>query len=210
MTLLTDVIVNFGDIIELDYNIPASEIYQSISTHSGWRPYNPRKLANRRFGLSVTSIDGDYSGIPDLDSLKEFNYKNNTTYTESDFKTRTSIVNETPSIQYLLDDWGDDLGRSHFLNLHPGGFFPPHRDNGMSSSISYFRILIPISGFGTHEMKWIQEDKVVTFNVGTAYFVNTTKIHCLFSFVSHCTMLVLNIKVSDSSMNKLISRIKTR
>jgi hypothetical protein len=210
MALLTDLIVNFGDIIELDYNIPHNEIYQLVDKHYGWKPYNPRKLANRRFGLSVTSIDGEYSGVPDLDSLKEFNYKNNTTYTESDFKTRTPIANEHSSIKNLLDDWGDELGRSHFLKLHPGGYFPPHRDNGMSSLVNYFRILIPISGFGPHEMKWVQEDKVLNFNVGTAYFVNTTKVHCLFSFVSHCTMLVLNIKVNDTSIEKLISKIKIR
>lgn len=210
MAALTDLIVNFGDVIELNYNIPHNNIYQIISNHNGWKAYNPRKLANRRFGLSVTSIDGTYSGVPDLDSLREYNYKNNTNYTEFDFQKRTPIVNEIPEIQELLDDWGDDLGRTHFLNLHPGGYFPPHRDNGMSLSISSFRILVPISGFSTHEMKWIQEDKVLNFSEGTAYFINTTKVHCLFSFVSHCMMLVLNVRTTDESIDKLISRIKIR
>lgn len=210
MTKLTDLIVHFGDVIELNYNIDHKKIHQAIQQHKEWKSYNPIKLANRRFGLSVTSLDGGYTGIPDLDSLREFNYKNNTSYTESDFKVRTPIVDEIPELKSLLDDWGLDLGRSHFLNLHPGGYFPPHRDNGMSTEIKYFRILVPISGFASNEMKWVQEDKILNLKEGTAYFINTTKVHCLFSFVSHCIMLVLNVKATDTAIDKLVSRILVR
>ena len=34
--------------------------------------YNPRKDIDR-WGLSLTSLDGEMSGIPDLDSLLEYN-----------------------------------------------------------------------------------------------------------------------------------------
>ena len=39
-----------------------------------WKPYNVRK-PNNRWGLSITSLDGGLSGIPDLDSVYEYNKK---------------------------------------------------------------------------------------------------------------------------------------
>ena len=36
--------------------------------NNAWCPYNVKK-PNNRWGLSITSLDGNLSGIPDLDSL---------------------------------------------------------------------------------------------------------------------------------------------
>ena len=41
-----------------------------------WKKYNPNKL-NNRWGLSITSIDGGLSGIPDLTSLRDYEIQNN-------------------------------------------------------------------------------------------------------------------------------------
>jgi len=207
MITLTDILSNFGDVIELNYSrMNTNEITEIIADHKGWCPYNIRKISNRRFGLSLTSLDGGYTGIPDLDSLREYNIINSTEYTESDFKTRTPLVDAIPGLTEILDDWGDELGRSHFLKLKAGGFFPPHRDNGLSLPTPYFRILIPISGFGVNQMKWIQEDKILQFEVGRAYFVNTTKIHSVFSFVDDCVMIVLNVAATERSLQKICYR----
>ena len=207
MITLTDILSNFGDVIELNYSkMDTNAISTLITDHSNWCPYNIRKISNRRFGLSLTSLDGGYSGVPDLDSLREYNIINSTEYTESDFKTRTPIVDSIPGLTEILDDWGDDLGRSHFLKLNAGGFFPPHRDNGLMLPTPYFRILIPISKFGVNHMKWIQEDKILQFELGRAYFVNTTKIHSVFSFVDDCVMIVLNIAATERSLQKICHR----
>lgn len=93
----------FGDVIELNFpkwNI--DRLSPLLKEHHGWKPYNPRR-PNNRFGLSATSIDGQYSGVPDLDSLHEYNLLNNTNLGEKDFKIRTDIVNQVPELQNLLD-----------------------------------------------------------------------------------------------------------
>lgn len=204
---LTDLITNFGDIIELNYGtLPINDISERLSTSELWRPYNLRKISNRRYGISVTSLDGGYSGVPDLDSLREYNHLNSTDYSEKDFKTRTPIAGDFSQLTELLDDWEPYLGRTHFLKLGAGGYFPPHRDNGINLPTPYFRILVPISGFGTNEFKWLQEDKIVQFNLGRAYFVNTTKSHCLFSFVDNCVMLVMNVEANEKTIKQICQR----
>ena len=103
MNTLTDLIANFGDVIEL--SLPTWNIRNAvevISKHPGWVQYNPRKI-NKRQGLSVTSLDGGFSGVPDLDSLREYNLENGTQYNESNFKARTSIVNYIPELNVILD-----------------------------------------------------------------------------------------------------------
>lgn len=197
----------FGDIIELDlptWNISNAE--RTLTEHTGWKRYNPRKPINR-YGLSVTSIDGGFSGVPDLDSLTEYNKENNTQYTESSFKTPTPIVDQIPELSSLVSMFSPDVLRSHFLRLDAGGYFPPHRDNGRVLPSKSFRIIVPLLNVSKHKWKWIQEDKLVYFEPGRTYCVNTTKEHSLFSFADNCCMLVLNVNATGNSVNTVINNL---
>ena len=60
------------------------------STHL-WRKYNPKKNKNGRYGISLTSLDGGDSGIPDLDSIREFNEENGTSYDEVSFREKAEF-----------------------------------------------------------------------------------------------------------------------
>lgn len=207
MATLTDLIVNFGDVIEL--NIPEISLNKEILlNHPGWKPYNPRKQGYNRFGLSVTSLDGGYSGIPDLDSLREYNKINGTNYIEANFNKRTSITDIYPDLHKLIDMFGKDCGRCHFLKLDKGGFFPPHRDNGTAIPSRSFRIIVPIHNFGKHDVKWIQSDRVLDLQEGKTYFINTTKEHSVFSFTDNSIMFVMNIAVSDNSLQVVANNAK--
>lgn len=207
MPSVTDLIVNFGDVIELDFEWRLEDP-DSLIQHPGWQQYNPRKHGYNRFGLSVTSADGGFSGIPDLDSLREYNRINDTAFTESDFNKRTSIVSRYPDLDRILNLFGQDCGRCHFLRLDRGGFFPPHRDNGTSLPSKTFRVIVPLHNFGKHHVKWIQEDRVLQMEQGKAYFINTTKEHSIFSFVDNCIMLVMNIMVTDRSIQTVANNAK--
>ena len=66
--------------------------------NNDWKPYNVRK-PNNRWGLSITSLDGGLSGIPDLDSLYEYNKDNNVEITNQDIKTYTSVYETMPTLQ---------------------------------------------------------------------------------------------------------------
>jgi hypothetical protein len=207
MASITDLVSNFGDVIELDYQWNLEDP-EKLITHPGWVQYNPRKDGCNRYGLSVTSADGGFSGIPDLDSLREYNRINGTTFTEAEFNKRTSIVSRYPDLERILNLFGNDCGRCHFLRLDRGGFFPPHRDNGTSLPSNTFRIIVPLHNFGKHQVKWIQEDKVLSLEIGRAYFVNTTKEHSVFSFVDNSIMFVMNIMATDYSIQQVANNAK--
>jgi hypothetical protein len=200
----------FGDVIELDFPVwNIAQVQQILDRHEGWKQYNPRKSINRQ-GLSVTSLDGNYSGVPDLDSLLEFNKENGTGYTESDFKIRTSIVDQIPSLQELLDLLSPDLGRCHFLRLNAGGFFPPHRDNGSSIPSKSFRIIVPLANTERKDWCWIHDGKILNLTSGKTYCINTTKEHSLFSFADNCCMLVLNVVASYKNLNIITTHLNTK
>jgi hypothetical protein len=208
MSLLTDFIVNFGDVVELGF--PAWDchnINNILLKHPGWQIYQRHKPGNNRFGLSVTSLNGGFGGEPDLYSLREYYQKYGKNYNECDFKARTNIVQFIPELSGFLDFWEPNLGRTHFLRLDKGGFFPPHRDNGAIVEVPSFRILVPIHNFGVNDMKWIQEDKILDLRIGHTYFINTTKAHSVFSFVDGCIMLVLNVMHSPEILKKMVNRV---
>lgn len=205
---LTDFIVNYGDVVKFDWpHWNCAPIYDLISKHPGWNIYQPHKPGYNRYGLSVTSLDGKFNG-PDLYSLREYNKINGTNYWEADFKVRTNVVEFLPDLKNLLDFFEPNLGRCHFLRLDKGGFFPPHRDNGAIVNVPTFRILVPIYNFGQNDMKWIQDEKVLNLELGKVYFINTTRVHSVFSFVDSCVMLVLNIIWSPQILQKMVNRIE--
>lgn len=183
----------FGDVIELWY--PTWDVKRTenilIDNKDKWKQYNPRK-SNNRFGMSVTSIDGGYSGVPDLDSLLEYNKEHNTNYHEKDFSVRTDIAKQIPELNPLLDSF-ETIGRCHFLRMDSGGFFPPHRDNGPIMPAPTFRIIVPLSNTNKQQWKWIQEDRILPLQTGRTYCINTSKEHSVFSFVDNCCMLVMNV-----------------
>jgi hypothetical protein len=204
MPTITDVITNFGHVFELD--IPTWDCQRAtdiLLKHPGWVQYNPRKKNNRK-GLSVTSLDGGFSGVPDLDALREYNIENNTNYHEGHFTKRTSIVEHIPELNMMLDMFPEH-GRCHFLKLDAGGFFPPHRDNGTKNPVPQtFRLIVPVHNFGLHKLTWIQENSIVNFQQGQAYFVNTTRVHSLFSFVDNSICFVMNVFCTEKSLETLI------
>jgi len=74
------------DWLEMKSFNPKNLIKEMERYQDDWKPYNVRK-PNNRWGLSITSLDGELSGIPDLDSLYEYNKNNGTNITNQDIKT---------------------------------------------------------------------------------------------------------------------------
>lgn len=208
MATLTDFVSNWGDVIDLTFPaLNCTKIKDVCDKHPGWKEYQPHKKPNNRFGLSVTSLDGGFSGEPDLCSLREWYSITGESYHETDFQKRTNVVSFLPELDEFLDFWGPNLGRTHFLRLDKGGYFPPHRDNGAIVLPPSFRILVPISNFGKNQMHWIQEGKQLHLELGHVYFINTNKLHSVFSFVDNCLMLVLNIHSDSSILDKLVKKV---
>jgi hypothetical protein len=200
----------FGDVIELDFPLwDIDQVQQILDTHSGWKQYNPRKDINR-YGLSVTSLDGGYSGVPDLDSLLEYNKLNNTKYAETSFNVKTDIVEKISNLNELVTALLPSVGRCHFLKLNAGGFFPPHRDNGSVVPSTSFRIIVPLGNTKKKDWCWIQEGKLLNLTPGKTYCINTTKEHSIFSFKDNCCILVLNVVASLKNIQFITNHLETK
>lgn len=168
--------------------------------------YNPRKFINR-YGLSITSLSGDLDGIPDLDSLYEFNKENYTNYSDKDFRTFTSVYNYN-DLKHCISPIEKYLFRSHILKLDTGGFFPPHRDfYGMV--FESFRIIIPLANMNPPAFTFIVDDKIQYWNYGSLYFVDTAKMHYLFnSSFAPSYMIVLNVELNEHTINFITQNLK--
>ena len=73
MSYLLTRIALYGDIIPLNYKLDYKKFEEGLELFKDkWVQYNPRKKI-ARYGLSITSLDGGFSGRPDLDSIREYN-----------------------------------------------------------------------------------------------------------------------------------------
>ncbi len=180
--------------------------------------YNPRK-DYRRYGLSITSLDGGLSGKPDLDSVYDYNRENNTEWTERDF-TKPTPVYEWKSLQECLEPFKEYLFRTHIIRLDTGGFFPPHRDHPdeyqfhHNSKVVFdtFRLVMPLKNCYTPGVVWIIDDNIPTqWVTGRLYYVDTAKIHTLFNTTNDPSYwLIVNVDVNEESVKKVCQLLKQR
>ncbi len=188
-------LLSFGDMIPLKLKCDVNKLFNEIKEFK-YAHYNPRKPDIKRYGLSVTSLDGSINGI-DLESIKEHNAENKTEYDELSFNKLTDVYYKSEEIQKIVKPFIKHLGRSHILFLDRGGYFPPHRDLPVYiEQQNSLRILIPLKGCNPPDLYFIYEDKPLHFEHGRAYFLNTNKAHSLFSFEGSY-MLVLNVKANE-------------
>jgi len=166
--------------------------------------YNPRKKINRE-GLSITSLDGGVTGIPDLDSLYEYNSDNSTSYTELDFNVKTPVFDH-PDLQKTIGVFEKHMFRTHILKLNPGGFFPPHRD--LVSEFNSFRIIVPLLNVNPPWVSFVVDGVVQHWEEGVMYFVDTAKLHYLFnSSFSPSYWIVLNVQTTPESVDTVLKHI---
>jgi hypothetical protein len=201
-------LARFGDMIELEVTTDA-ELLIGWANNFDWVKYNPRKDVNR-WGLSVTSLDGGLTGIPDLDSLYEYNKENGTTYSERDFNVPTPVLNN--QIQEILSPWQGHYYRTHFLRFGPGGFFPPHRDwNYTGAETDNFRLIMPLRNVNAPSFNFVLDGRILNWEVGRLYFLDTLKMHYLFNnSFSDSYWLVVNVDVNDSTIEATMRRFNQK
>jgi hypothetical protein len=201
---LNSILLSFGDCVPLTFRFDFSQLAEELNAFAHeWKPYNPRKPEIRRKGLSVTSLDGGLSGIGDLDSIKAYNSEHGTKLVEMSFQTKTPVYTACKSLHPLFNAFGTDMGRTHFLKLDAGGFFPPHRD----LDLNCFRVFLPCFRANKFNFSFILDDKLLSLREGIAYFINTRKAHSVFSYVAGSTHLVLNIRISENSIQAIMNNL---
>lgn len=202
-------IAALGTHYPLNFELPhPHKVVKTIEDKFDFVKYNPRKPIDR-WGLSITSLDGTMSGIPDLDSLLEYNKENNTEYKEEDFHVPTLAYQYFQDVLYPFEPW---LFRTHILKLNPGGYFPPHRDALIGKS---FRLIVPLKNCKAPSVNFVLEDKILNFEEGRVYFVDTIRMHYIFNGTSPdkdrfdpSYWLIMNVRCNEQSVNEVLSNLK--
>lgn len=203
--MLYQELLQLGSYYRLSQYANLAQIKSELSSYdSSWVRYNPQKGDNQRYGLSLTSLDGGLTGVPDLTSIKEYNQKNGTRFSEESFKTPTEVL-KLNSIRDLCRPYIPFLARSHLIKLNAGGFFPPHRDSFTSRS-RVFRLFAALS-HSQSDFCFLLDDQKLFFEPGVLYFVNTKQMHSLFSFFDNSIFLVLNVILNRDSVDTLLGNL---
>ena len=177
MSELLTRIALYGDVLPLTFKLDYKKFEEGLKLHNDkWVQYNRRKNIPRE-GLSITSLDGGFSGIPDLDSLKEYNDEHNVYIDEPDIKTKTPFY---PYVESVLSKFTNHLGRTHLIRKYAGGQFPSHRDHYERENKS-FRLFLPIYKCNPPDTWFMLERTPLVFDHGRAYFINTCIEHTVFS-----------------------------
>ena len=189
--------------LHIKYCLNVDQVDQKIYSYKEhFQSYNPRKKGYNRYGLSLTSKDGGFSGIPDLDSLYEYNQLHGTQYEEMDFKKWTPLFKNSESLKETMQPFHNYIGRSHVLRLNKAGFFPPHKD----LSDTAFRLFISLCK-EEEDYVFLLEDKKIFFQPGRLYFINTLLTHSLFSFRDKSLFVVFNIELCEGAVETLFQSL---
>jgi hypothetical protein len=202
--LLHNRLFSLGDIIPINFKTNPEPINDALKEFKDkWQTYNPRDKENARYGIPITSHNGDIIDPISLDSLRQYNKENGVHYTEGDFILYTPIVQKIPKLVNLLNMFDGNVHRSHFLRLSKGGHFPPHRDSVYNTS---FRVLVPLT-YDRYKSYFTFEEQPYHFENGQAYVINTVKRHTVFSMKNHMDMIVLNIALNNNTVDTVFSNL---
>lgn len=189
-------LLTYGNIIQLDIKCNIQSLLQELKPFK-FAHYNSLKPDNPRFGLSVTSLDGELNGA-DLESLYETGMK----YNEMDFRCLTDVYFRSKETRKLIDPFKDFVGRSHYLSIKSGGFFPPHRDDcNLTKDQHTVRVIVPLVNCNPPYFYYNFDGRVVNLEAGCAYFMNTNLEHNVFSFSNDNLLMVMNIEAREETYN---------
>jgi hypothetical protein len=203
MSNLYEILTRYGLYYKLNLSIDLNSFFEKLSLFDNyWVQYNPRKKIER-YGISLTSLDGSMSGYPDLDSVKEYNELNNLQLEETDFKEKTMAWD---LVSDCLDVFDPDIGRTHIIKQPFGGMFPPHRDE-YSRDIISFRLFIPIKKCNPPNNYFILDERILNFDHGYVYFIDTCKEHTVFTTLNESIFVVVNVGLTEKSVDTVLSNL---
>ena len=175
-----------------------------------WKPYNPKKTGNNRWGLSVTSYDGGLSGIPDLTSLLDYELETGVVLHNHDIDVPTPVWEKSTELKKLLDPWKPWITRSHFLRMDKGSFFPDHFDIN-KHYFDYDEVrFVGFVNVNEYSFKWIYDDKIIKGQNGGFWYFNANKRHCVFSTEDDIMLLVVCMKWDKDLFIKMIDNAHVR
>lgn len=200
---------SMGDFYKLRHHIDPFKVREQIKPYDDkWVYFNPHKKGYNRYGLPLTSLDGQMTGYPDLTSLAEYNQRNEKKVNEVDFNKPTELFSNCPEIEPLLSDFSSYLGRTHFIKLGIGGLFPYHRDV-YTKYDETFRIFVPLYHHTSRDFVFLLGMNRIFLEAGAVYFINTRIEHAIFSLAEDSVFLVLNVKLCQEAVNIVKNKLES-
>lgn len=171
-----------------------------------WKRYNPKKEGNNRWGLSVTSMDGGLSGVPDLTSLLNYQEQTGIELHNHDITEPTMVWETSEELQKVLAPWEKWVTRCHFLRLDRGGYFPEHYDIN-KEHFDYEEIrLVGFVNANQYDFKWVYDGQVFNGNSGELWYFNANKRHSVFSTRDGIMLLVVCLSFDKELFLELTRR----
>lgn len=168
-----------------------------------WRPFQPKiGVSNDRESILLYGAPG--AEPTDPCGLSQMALKSGIKPLEDSMRTPTYAQPKLKCLKEIFDYF--ELGRTFLVRLNQGGHYPPHRDCHILTRPT-FR-LIAFLGDSTGTLRWEVEGKRVYIEPNTLYYVDTRKIHSLWSSGPRSTMCVFNIIKDWKNTMKVLSMLK--
>lgn len=196
---------NLGDYVKLKIPFDEVAVLQGLEQFKeNWTPYNQKKdTVNNRWGLPITSFDGDVMSNFHLNSFGYMQKYHSVEMKEESFRTPTQVYHAIPALANLVDTFAPDIGRVHLLRVDKGGFFPPHRDFA-GVGPEYFRLLAVFGNCTDFNYVQTLNDQIFRPERGHLYFVNFQLNHSVFSFSDNLYSLILTVKLNKRTHDLII------
>ena len=175
-----------------------------------WKRYCPEKKDNNRWGLSVTSLDGKLTGIPDLNSLRDYYEETGQVVRNRDINTLTEVYHNSHELKKMLGGLEPWLIRTHFIRMDAGSYFPDHFDMApMDLKNDQIRLtaFVNVNEYG---FKWIYDDKIIKCNNGTVWYFNSHKRHSVHATQDNMMILVICLRYDLKLYEYLMKIMKVK
>ena len=200
---------SMSDWQELNLTFNSKKLLKELEPFDAdWKKYNPSNEKNNRWGLSVTSLDGGLSGIPDLMSLKQHYDNTGQQVSDSDINVPTRVWTECETVQRILEPFRPWVIRTHFLRLDAGSYFPDHHDMLRREFCRDHIRLTAFVNVNEYSFKWIYDDKIIKCNNGSIWYFNSHKRHCVFSTADNMLIMVILLEFNEDLYFYLMNNMR--
>jgi hypothetical protein len=188
----------------LEFNISGTEWKKNEGSITDlWRPFQPKVgISNDRESILLYGAAG--SQPTDPCGLAQMARNTGVKPFEDTMTHPTSAKDMFTCLSDVFDYF--DFGRTFAIRLNQGGHYPPHRDHILLRRPT-FR-LIAFLGDSTAALKWEVEGNRVHVEPNHLYYVDTRKMHSLWSSDHKSTMVVFNVIKNWENVLKVLSKLK--
>lgn len=196
-----------GDVVPLSQTINQKDFITEISKYDNdWVDYLPRTgWSNNREGMLLIGPKG-YSHTEGLSMPEIAKDLDNDGINEALLSYPTQLYKDMPCLHKTLDYYSP-LGRTFFVKLNKGGWFPPHRD-GSQIPRETFRLVAFFENSDPHSFKWFTNYKQLEIEKGRLYYVDTRKVHETFCNNDNSIHLIINVPLTLENVYKVMNKLK--